>query len=123
MKLKSLFSALLLISLANTSRGDGIPQGRIALPDSSDIFSIAVEPQHPEFPLYFTALTLRDALPKLKPGTAQIKAGARHIWQSGVIVLKNKEVLFWTTCRNNFLHIRTPTGVNSYIIGDGKDDL
>src|SRR5262249_34899410 len=42
---------------------------------------------------YFTPESLREALPNFKPGEAEMKAfGARRVWESGVIVLNNKEV-------------------------------
>jgi len=72
---------------------------------------------------YFTAESFREALPSFKPGDAEIKAGDRGIWESGVIVLNNKQVLFWTTCRKNFIHVLTANGYTSFIIEDGKDDL
>lgn len=108
-----------------------------SLPKSEDIFTIAINPI-PSFPAptrpeldtnellkmrYFTAESLREALPSFRPGEAEIKAGDRRIWESGVIVLNNKEVLFWTTCRKNFIHVLTPNGYVSFIIGDGKDDV
>lgn len=95
----------------------------IHLPKAEDVFTIAVHPVFPEMPHYFTPESMQQALPRFKPGQAEIKVGARRFWQSGVIVLKNKEVLFWSTCRKNFIHIATPTGQASFIIGDGKDDL
>ena len=107
-----------------------------SLPKSEDIFSIAINPI-PSFPApvqpgldtnellkmrYFTPESLREALPRFKPGEAEIKVGARRVWESGVIVLNNKEVVFWTTCRKNFIYVLTPSGHVSFIIGDGKDD-
>ena len=96
------------------------------LPKSEDIFTIAVNPSPSgtaSTPRYFTPESLREALPNFKPGEAEIKAGARRVWESGVIVLNNKEVLFWTTCRKNFIHVLTPNEHLSFIIGDGKDNL
>ena len=104
-----------------------------SLPKSEDIFTIAVNPV-PSFPAgtsanefvkmrFFTPESLREALPNFSPGEAEIKFGDRRIWESGVIVLNNKKVLFWTTCRKNFIYVLTPNGHVSFIIGDGKDDL
>lgn len=97
-----------------------------SLPKPEDIFTIAINPI-PSFPgqvHYFTADSLREALPSFRPGEAEIKAfGERRIWESGVIVLKDKKVFFWTTCRKNFIHVLTPIGHVSFIIGNGKDDL
>jgi hypothetical protein len=95
-----------------------------ALPKADEIFTIAVYPYRSDVPKpYFTPESLLQALPQFRPGEAEIKVGARRFWQQGVIVLRSKEVLFWTTCRKNFIHILTPTGYVSFIIGDGKDDL
>ena len=97
-----------------------------SLPKSEDIFTIAINPI-PSGPAstarYFTPESLHEALPNFKRGEAEIKPGARRVWESGVIVLNNREVLFWTTCRKNFIHVLTPNGHVSFIIGDGKDDL
>jgi len=108
-----------------------------SLPRSQDIFTIAINPI-PALPTpaqpgldtnellnmrYFTPESLREALPSFRPGEAEIKAGGRRIWESGVIVLNNKQVLFWTTCRKNFIQVLTPSGYSSFIIGDGKDDV
>jgi len=104
-----------------------------SLPKSEDIFTITVNPV-PSFPAgtsanefvkmrLFTPESLREALPNFRPGEAEMKVWDRRIWESGVIVLNNKKVLFWTTCRKNFIHVLTPSGHVSFIIGDGKDDL
>jgi hypothetical protein len=98
-----------------------LPQSLKSLPQSDEIFTIAINPV-PDA-RYFTAESLRNALPSFRPGKPEIKNGARRIWQSGVIVLKDKHVLFWTTCRKNFVYVLTPNGSASFIIGDGKDDL
>ena len=64
-----------------------------SLPKSEDIFTIAINP----IPLgpastarYFTPESLREALPNFKRGEAEIKPGARRVWESGVIVLNNR---------------------------------
>lgn len=104
------------VSLANDE-----PESLKSLPKSEEIFTIAINPV-PDA-RYFTPESLRDALPAFRPGKPEIKVGARRIWQSGVIVLKDKNVLFWTTCRRNFVYVLTPNGSVSFIIGDGKDDM
>jgi len=112
---------LLVLSLSGTES-----KPMKALPKSEDIFTIAINPI-PSGPAstsrYFTPESLREALPNFRPGEAEIKVGDRRVWESGVIVLNNQEVLFWTTCRKNFIHVLTPNGHVSFIIGDGKDDL
>jgi hypothetical protein len=108
-----------------------------SLPKPEDIYTIAINPilslPAPAQPgldsnqllrmRYFSPESLREALPNFKPGEAEIKNGARRVWESGVIVLNDREVLFWTTCRTNFIHVLTPNGPVSFIMGDGKDDL
>ena len=96
------------------------------LPKPENIFTIAINPipsGSASTTRYFTSESLREALPKLRLGEAEIKFGDRKIWESGVIVLNNKEVLFWTTCRKNFIYVLTPNGHVSFIIGDGKDNV
>jgi len=96
----------------------------VSLPKPEDVFTIATVPASPNGPRqYFTAESLYKALPDFRHGEAEIMVGVKRYWQSGVIVLKNKEVLFWTTCRKNFIHITTTHGHVSFIIGDGKDDI
>jgi hypothetical protein len=51
-----------------------------SLPKSEDIFTIAINPipsLSASRPRYFTADSLREALPNFRPGKAEIKAGAR----------------------------------------------
>jgi hypothetical protein len=96
-----------------------------ALPKSEDIFTIAIN-SIPSAPTstsrFFTPQSLREALPNFRPGEAEIKVGDRRVWESGVIVLNNKKVLFWTTCRKIFIHVLRSDAYVSFIIGDGKDD-
>jgi hypothetical protein len=108
------------VSLANDE-----PQSLKSLPKSEEIFTIAINPVPDAryFTPYFTPESLRNALPDFRPGKAEIRNGGRRIWQSGVIVLKDKNVLFWTTCRKTFVYVLTPNGSVSFIIGDGKDDM
>lgn len=97
----------------------------ISLPKPEEVFVIAVDPASLHTPLaqrYFTPESMQQMLPQFKLGEAELKMGTKRVWQSGVIVLKNKKVLFWTTCRKNFIHILTPEGYVSFIIGDGNDN-
>ena len=94
-----------------------------ALPKPEDIFTVAAYPHGKVFKPYFTPESLLRELPHFKAGRPELKAGAKRWWQSGVIVLKNKQVLFWRTCRSNFIMIDTADGgTAAYILGDGKDD-
>ena len=133
--MKYVISMSLLLLLVSPARSESASMK--SLPKSEDIFTIAINPiprfptpAHPEMDSNqllemqsFTPESLRDALPKFRPGQPEIKAGARRIWESGVIVLNDKKVLFWTTCRKNFIQVLTRNGPVSFIIGDGKDDL
>ena len=118
----TLISLLLVVSSFPATKSSSTK----SLPKSQDIYTIAINPV-PSLaasqPGYFTPESLLGALPSFRLGEAEIKTGDRRIWESGVIVLNNKGVLFWTTCRKNFIHVLTPDGHVSFIIGDGKDDL
>jgi hypothetical protein len=94
-----------------------------SLPKASKVFAIACHPQPKAITPYFTSDSLLKALPGFRRGEAEIKVGDKRIWQSGVIVLTDKSVMFWSTCRTNFIYIATPEGTISFIRGDGKDDL
>jgi hypothetical protein len=63
---------------------------------------------------YFTPDSLLHALPKLMPSDVRLPVGGRVFWQSGVIVLKDKTVLFWRTCGDWFIAIDKPTGTTFY---------
>ncbi len=93
------------------------------LPNPSDILVIAVHPSPILREPYFTPSSLLEALPKFKPGEPKMRVGARRVWQSGVIVLKNKDVLFWRTAHDDFIIIDTKAGQQPFIIGDGKVGL
>jgi len=110
---------LLLIPAAVSAEAGSV----MSLPKIEDVFVIASSPLFAGKRPYFTPESLLKALPQMRLGEAELKAGARRVWQSGVIVLKDKKVLFWTSCRSNFIHILTDSGSTSFIIGDGRDDL
>jgi hypothetical protein len=94
-----------------------------SLPKPEDIFTVAAYPHGKAFNPYFTPESLLRELPNFKAGRPELKVGAKRWWQTGVIVLKSKQVLFWRTCRRNFIIIETADGGSaSYILGDGKDD-
>ena len=78
------------------------------------MFIIAVSPHDKVLQDYFTPESLLQSLPKLVPADVRLKGGAKKWWQSGVIVLKDKEVLFWRTCGDWFIAIDTPTGITFY---------
>jgi hypothetical protein len=84
------------------------------LPAPDDVFVVAVEPHSKELKDYFTPDSLLQALPKLVPSDVRLPVGGREIWQSGVIVLKDKTVLFWRTCGDWFIAVDKPTGTTFY---------
>ena len=95
-----------------------------ALPRPEDVFTIAARPDANNFKPYFTAESLLRQLPDFRAGEPEIKVGAKRWWQSGVIVLKDRRVIFWRTCRSNFIILEAEGGKTaSYILGGGKDDL
>ena len=84
------------------------------LPSPKEVFVIAVSPHSKELKDYFTPDALLQALPKLVPSDVLLPVGDREVWQSGVIVLKDKTVLFWRTCADWFIAIDAPTGTTFY---------
>ena len=118
--MRYLASLTLLLFSGAVARTEG--PSVISLPKAEDVFVIANSPVPSGVQLYFTPESLIEALPAFRPGEAELKVGARRVWQSGVMVLKNKNVLFWTTCRSNFIHVLSDKGIVSFIMGDGRDD-
>ena len=115
---------ILAILITTTMMGCGrTEEPGLSFPSPDQVFTIATFPYPEKSKPYFTPESLLRALPSFRPGKAEIKVGAKRWWQSGVIVLKNKDVLFWQTCRSNFIYIMTPSGHKSFILGDGKDNL
>jgi len=118
--MKSLVLVTAILAMSATS-ADG--RSFQSLPKPAEIFVIACHPGPKEFTPYFTPDSLLKALPEFRKGEAEIRVGAKRYWQSGVIVLKDKSILFWSTCRTNFIHIATADGTVSFIRGDGKDNF
>ena len=118
--MKALVVAIILLALSRASAGDASLE---SLPKPEEVFTIACEPGSKQLAAYFSAASLLKALPEFRKGKAEIKSGAKRVWQSGVIVLKDKRVLFWSTCRTNFIHIHTADDTVSFIRDDGKDNL
>jgi len=90
------------------------PETLNGLPSTNDVFVIAVSPHSKELKDYFTPATLLQALPKLVPSDVLLPAGDKIFWQSGVIVLKDKTVLFWRTCGDWFIAIDRADGRSFY---------
>ena len=114
---------LLTISLLLLCSTKAETLSRGLLPKPEEVLVIAVHPSPTIETPYFTPNSLLEALPHFRPGEPKIKVGARRAWQSGVIVLKNKDVLFWRTAHDNFIVIDIKTGQQSFIIGEGNVDL
>ncbi len=92
------------------------PEMLTGLPRTDDVFVIAIAPHSKEMKDHFTPDSLLEALPKLVPSDVLLPVGDRVWWQSGVIVLKDKSVLFWRTCDDWFIAIDRPEGRTFYAI-------
>jgi hypothetical protein len=103
---------VLLLGVAASLAGE--QQKMTGLPSPEDVFVIAVSPHGKQLKDYFTPDTLLQALPKLVPSDVLLPVGDKLFWQSGVIVLKDKTVLFWRTCGDWFIAIDSPTGTTFY---------
>ena len=73
------------------------------LPAPEEIFTIAVKPQAKQLPEHFTPGRLLELLPFFKPAYMMEPIGGKIWSQSGVIVLKSREVLFWRSYREDVL--------------------
>ncbi len=82
----------------------------VALPGRAEIFAVAFEPQPAGTPPYFDEPSFLALYPALHQANVKIAAGARRIWQRGVIVTKEKKVLFWSTCAKTFIAVETGEG-------------
>lgn len=90
------------------------------LPAPEDVFVIAVSPHSKSLKDYFTPDSLIQALPKLVPADVQLPVGGKVYWQSGVIVQKDKKVLFFRTCGDWFIAVDTPSGTTFYAFEKGQ---
>ena len=77
------------------------------LPDPAEVFAIAIKPQARQLPVHFTPDSLLRALPSLKPAYLMQPIGGKVWSQSGVIVLKSGEVLFWRSYRDDVIAVET----------------
>ena len=86
------------------------------LPSPDQVFAIAMKPQAHQLPVHFTPESLLRALPSLKP-TYVLEAIGGKIWnQSGVIVLKSGEVIFWRSYKDELLAVETGGAPAIYVI-------
>ena len=110
--MNKLFSITLIFCIATASAM--ATERMTGLPSPDDVFVIATSPHSDGLKDYFTPDSLLEALPKLVPADVLLPIGRKIFWQSGVIVLQNKTVLFWRTCGNWFIAIDTPSGTTFY---------
>ncbi len=101
--------ALSLSVVASSAAAEPLPTD-VVLPPLTDIFVVAFEPQPAGTLPYFDQPLFMAVYPKLRPAKVKIAVGARRIWQRGVIVTKDKKVLFWSTCARSFIAVETSAG-------------
>ena len=72
--------------------------------NNQNIFAVAVSPDVPEgISPYFTAESLKELLPDLWPAKI-LAAWCEGQWkQTGVVVLENKDIIFWHSCQKNLV--------------------
>lgn len=103
--------AALAVLLALEARAETPP-----LPPPDQVFAIAIKPQARQLPAHFTPESLLAALPNLKPAYVLEAIGGK-IWnQSGVIVLKSGEVLFWRSYKDELLAVETGGAPIIYLV-------
>lgn len=78
-----------------------------ALPSPDQVFTIAIKPHAKQLTDHFTPATLLAALPHLKPAYMVEPIGGKIWTQTGVIVLKDKSVLFWRSYRDDVIAVET----------------
>jgi len=83
------------------------PPAAFTLPEFSAVFTVACQPHSAALPRYFDDTSLLALYPHLKPSRVTMAVGGKRVWQSGVIVTKDKKCLFWKTCSNLFIAIDT----------------
>lgn len=107
-------SMLLILCVSNAIAAE--PEVLTGLPKPDEVLVIAVHPHPGEMKDHFTSESLLKALPKLVPCDVQLPVGKNVWWQSGVLVQKDKSVLFWKTCCDWFIAIERPEGCAFYAI-------
>jgi len=119
--MKQVLVLIILLLIVCSVRAETPNRGLLVNPE--EVLVIAVHPiPSMQFP-YFTPSSLQKALPHFRRGEPKMRLGINRLWQSGVIVLKNKDVLFWRTAHEKFIIVDMKTGQQSFIIGDGNVDL
>ncbi|MDH3975550.1 MAG: hypothetical protein OEV42_14830 [Deltaproteobacteria bacterium] len=88
------------------------------IPHENEIFTIAVRPHGAKI---FSSKTLLKDLRKYRIGSYEetgLRLAEDRLWQSGVIVLKDKSVIFWATDRKRFLRLHAKDKQEIYLIRD-----
>jgi hypothetical protein len=92
-----------------------------ALPALAEIFTVEVlrysgNTFSPDF--QFDRESFLATYPSLQPAKVEIPLGISFIWQNGVIVTKDKRVLFWRTCDKRFIFVDDSTGTFAYGVAE-----
>ena len=112
MKKRYYILVTLLICFSSSGNAETPP-----LPNIDDIFTVEIlkysgNKFYPTF--QFDKESFLETYPKFIPAEVDIPVGISFAWQNGVIVTKDKKVLFWRTCDKRFIFIDTPEGVLKY---------
>ncbi|OGF57551.1 MAG: hypothetical protein A2Z21_05830 [Candidatus Fraserbacteria bacterium RBG_16_55_9] len=110
------FGSLLSIWSCNAepARLPPAPPNSFVLPAQDNIFTVGFLRPFPNSPIYFTEESLMKIYPNLIPAEVHISVGARRYFQQGVIVTKDKKVVFFTTCSSSYISISTEAGQMSF---------
>src|ERR1041384_4415033 len=102
--------AALAFASGHAYAADNAAATDIAFPRKDEIFVVAFGPQARGVMPYFDERLFMALYPSLRPAHVKISVGARRIWQRGVIVTRDKKVLFWSTCAGTFIAVETGEG-------------
>jgi hypothetical protein len=111
---KSFFILFLTIPFLCPISRAALPGLLTPLPKTDAIFTIGFHPVPKEIPPYYSEKSFMEIYPKLIPADVLIPVGGKDFWQTGVIVTKDKKVLWWRTCANSFIAIDSELGTSFY---------
>ena len=86
------------------------------LPAPEEVFTISIKPHARQLTDFFSPERLLAALPRFKRAYVTPPVGGKIWTQSGVIVLKDKRVLYWKSYREDVLAIETAVEPLYYVI-------
>lgn len=86
------------------------------LPAPGEIFTISIKPHARQLTDFFTPESLAAALPHFKRAHVTPPIGGKIWSQSGVIVTKDKRVLYWRSYRDDLLALETAVEPVYYVI-------